>query len=283
MNPSSMDDGSEPDPTGVRDLLRGLPDPGGMPAGLEARIDAALRAEQSQRARSASAQPPNQLECMAPVADLAQHRRRRVHPLLVAAASVVAFAGIGGLVVSQVLGSDYDVTALYGNSAADESAPQVVPNASNDGEFGGSEAAADSAPDEADSAPNAAGSGPFLDASANDGAGTIPYGTETTVTIESETFVEGISEMLPITDFFILSPGAYPTQDDRLNCVTATGEDFSSGEWQLIYTPIDGTDAVIVVRDQGDGVSQAWGISDQCLQGDSTPEVLVERTALNDL
>lgn len=40
--------GDEPDPTGVRELLSGLPDPGPMPDDVAARISARLRAEQEQ-------------------------------------------------------------------------------------------------------------------------------------------------------------------------------------------------------------------------------------------
>ncbi|UJH70049.1 hypothetical protein [Ornithinimicrobium sp. INDO-MA30-4] len=255
MNPSTGGDGSEPDPTGVRDLLRALPDPGAMPAGLEARIDAALRAEQAQRSRQVPVAPPANLECMAPVADLAEHRRRRVHPLLVAAASVAAFAGIGGLVVSQVLGSNYDVTALYGNSAAEDSGPQVVPNASDEGNFADNDAAGgDAAAEGAESA------APALDPEANNGLGTIQY-ADSSVTIEEDTFAEDVSAMLPVADYFVLSPRNYPTQTDRLGCIDATGEELASGEWSLVYTTFDANAAVVVVRDQGEGVSQAWAIS----------------------
>lgn len=278
MNPSTSGDGSEPDPTGVRDLLRALPDPGAMPAGLEARIDAALRAEQAQRSRQVPVAPPANLECMAPVADLAEHRRRRVHPLLVAAASVAAFAGIGGLVVSQVLGSNYDVTALYGNSAAEDSGPQVVPNASDEGNFADNDAAGgDAAAEGAESA------APALDPEANNGLGTIQYGADSGVTIEEDTFAEDVSAMLPVADYFVLSPRNYPTQTDRLGCIDATGEELASGEWSLVYTTFDANAAVVVVRDQGEGVSQAWAISEQCLQGETNPEIFVDRTALNDL
>ncbi|MBW8173028.1 hypothetical protein K0651_08210 [Ornithinimicrobium sp. Arc0846-15] len=278
MNPSTSGDGSEPDPTGVRDLLRALPGPGAMPAGLEARIDAALRAEQAQRSRQVPIAPPANLECMAPVADLAEHRRRRVHPLLVAAASVAAFAGIGGLVVSQVLGSEYDVTALYGNSAAEDSGPQVVPNASDEGKFGDSEAAA---PDAA--AEGAQSAAPALDPNANDGLGTITYGVESSVTVEADTFAQDVSEMLPVADYFVVGSRNYPTQTDRLGCVAATGEELASGEWALVYTTVDANAAVVVVRDQGEGISQAWAISEQCLQGETNPVTFVDRTSLNDL
>jgi hypothetical protein len=45
--------GPEHDPTGIRDLLSALPDPGPMPADLVARINASIAAEQSARAQSA--------------------------------------------------------------------------------------------------------------------------------------------------------------------------------------------------------------------------------------
>lgn len=48
--PSFDDDAFENDPTGIRDLLRSLPDPGPMPQDISARITAALSAEQQARA-----------------------------------------------------------------------------------------------------------------------------------------------------------------------------------------------------------------------------------------
>lgn len=282
MNPSTPDDGTEPDPTGVRELLRGLPNPGDMPAGLEARIGAALRVEQERRAAvqagplaapgavpPPSLQPPADIECMAPVADFSAHRRRRVHPILIAAASVVAFAGLGGLVVSQVLGSDYEATALYGEAAPADNGPEIVPDSqSKDDPSAGSAGAHENAAD------------PVLNPEDNDGAGTITYGLNEDGAVEPTSFVDDVHSLLTRDATFVFGSNASPTQVERLSCVQATGQTFGSGDWGLIYTEMSGEEAVVVVRTQVDGAQQAWGMSDTCLTGDAAAELLVERTSL---
>ena len=50
-------DDLEPDPTGIRALLSGLPDPGPMPAALVDRINATIAAEQSSRSQGAVVVP----------------------------------------------------------------------------------------------------------------------------------------------------------------------------------------------------------------------------------
>lgn len=67
-------DRDEVDPTGIRDLLAGLPDPGPMPEHLVRRIEARLEVEQAARHQS----PPHSLGRQADrVVDLATERSRR--------------------------------------------------------------------------------------------------------------------------------------------------------------------------------------------------------------
>lgn len=77
--PPPTDPTDEQDPTGIRALLAGLPDPGPMPASLVDRINASIAAEQSDRQGSAVVVP------LAP-------RRRHWQRAWLAAAAVAAVA-----------------------------------------------------------------------------------------------------------------------------------------------------------------------------------------------
>ena len=83
----------EHDPTGMRDLLSRLPDPGPMPADLVARISAALAAEADvvRPVPSASATPGETDGSVVPI----RRRSSRLRHLGIAAAVVVA-VGLGG-------------------------------------------------------------------------------------------------------------------------------------------------------------------------------------------
>lgn len=123
----------EHDPTGMRALLAGLPDPGPMPPDLVARITAALAAEVD-----AGAGPPASVP--APPSDAGSHgatvvplRRRRVRLRhLGVAAAVVAAVGLGGVLLSTTPNS---LTASIGaaggsadSAASAGKAESAVPN-----------------------------------------------------------------------------------------------------------------------------------------------------------
>ncbi|GAA5159879.1 hypothetical protein [Ornithinimicrobium tianjinense] len=112
------DDGDEVDPTGVRQLLRSLPDPGPLPEHLALRIEAALRQEQARR--SASAVPlrrgPEPLRgADTGVVDLASERARR-RPLRTV--SLVAGAAAGLLVAAVAVGNLLDSGVVGGADSA---------------------------------------------------------------------------------------------------------------------------------------------------------------------
>lgn len=99
-DPRSVDD----DPTGMRALLRGLPDPGPMPDELVARIQASLATESR----------PEQ----SPVVDLAHYRSQRAAgkgPWIAAAAAVLAVGG-GGLLLSG--GGPGSLIAAFGDGGS---------------------------------------------------------------------------------------------------------------------------------------------------------------------
>lgn len=110
----------EPDPTGVRDLLAGLRDPGPMPDELAERIRRRLADEQHERTGSRAATP------------LHPRRRTRWVPVLAAAAALVVGGGLAW-------------TTLRPLTGADDSAGSVAESGGSAGEAG-DEAADDAAP-----------------------------------------------------------------------------------------------------------------------------------------
>ncbi len=96
FHPDSVED----DPTGMRDLLSSLPDPGPMPEDLVARITASLASEQARPALDELA------------------RRRRPHRILVAAAAAAVVVVGGGLLLrSGVPGSVLASVTSNGSTA----------------------------------------------------------------------------------------------------------------------------------------------------------------------
>ena len=138
----------EHDPTGMRALLAGLPEPGPMPDDLVARITAALAAEADAGATGTA--PPSPLSAAAaadatpdvpgpersPTAGatvVPLHRRRvRLRHLGVAAA-VVGAVGLGGLVLST---TPNDLTASIGGASGADSAQDAESAAAHPGRRG---------------------------------------------------------------------------------------------------------------------------------------------------
>lgn len=121
MSTRHDDDPAEHDPTGIRQLLAALPDPGPMPPDLVARISSAL-AEEARAAGTATpgqAGPPTGSDDARPARVVPLRRRSRWH-LLGAAAAVAGVVGFGGLVVSQLSGgleASLGVTSGAGDEA----------------------------------------------------------------------------------------------------------------------------------------------------------------------
>jgi hypothetical protein len=105
----------ETDPTGVRALLSGLPDPGPMPADLVDRINASIAAEQSARAGTAGTAGSTTDGTVVP---LSSRRRSWQRAGLVAAAAAVVAVGVP-IVMS---GTGHDVVTAFNGSGADSGA-----------------------------------------------------------------------------------------------------------------------------------------------------------------
>lgn len=95
----------EPDPTGIRDLLSSLPDPGPMPADLVDRINASIAREEAGRSGRSVVVPL---------------RRRSMWPRVAVAAAAVAVIGVG--VPALLGGGGNPVTTAFSELAQDDSA-----------------------------------------------------------------------------------------------------------------------------------------------------------------
>lgn len=174
-------DPDELDPTGVRELLAGLPDPGPMPADLVRRIEARLEVERAHR--DGAAGTPGLSDHADRVVDLAAERSRRRPARTLA---LVGAAAAGLVVTTATLGQwlgatgtpDSGVAARYpappsvsssfaGGSREDAVADEAVPDEAAAGtaqsgagaEAGAADAAADAADDAADAGDSAPAAG----------------------------------------------------------------------------------------------------------------------------
>ena len=157
----------EDDPTGIRDLLRTLPDPGPMPVDLVERISARLSEEQEHRAERGAGAGGS-----APVVDLSEQRSRRRPGRTLAYLGVAA----AGLLVATVAVGELAGDGLLGGTAGMDSAAQVSTHSRGAADGGSQDdvMAADAGADVGDAA---AGAGAPEDADAADedtaaGAGT---------------------------------------------------------------------------------------------------------------
>ncbi|MFX0539002.1 hypothetical protein ACQBAT_15785 [Ornithinimicrobium sp. Y1847] len=157
-SPHPEDEDHEVDHTGIRELLRSLPDPGPMPDDLVARIEARLAVEQAHRAHnSAPATPAHRMVAGDRVVDLAAERGRR-RP---ARTMTILGAAAGGLLVTTIAmsqlgggsgpGNDTAAYAPPGSTesrAGEHSSDDAAGGAAQDGESGaedGQAGAADAA------------------------------------------------------------------------------------------------------------------------------------------
>lgn len=109
----------DPDPTGVRAILAGLPDPGPMPSDLVRRISATLAAEHARAHRDDRGHPlgdtaPRPVTVTA-LDDVRERRRRGRLPVIAIAASVVVLAGV---VIMGMLASTLGVGTRAGTDTA---------------------------------------------------------------------------------------------------------------------------------------------------------------------
>ncbi|XVX20285.1 hypothetical protein ACQP1U_18750 [Actinomycetota bacterium] len=109
-------DDFDADPTGMRDLLRSLPDPGPMPDDLVARITAALH-DESARTASALDEPDHHEPPYGVVTPIAPRRMPLWQRLGAAAATVLVLGGGGALVLGNLRGGSDNVASSVVDSS----------------------------------------------------------------------------------------------------------------------------------------------------------------------
>lgn len=130
--PDPRHDGAvDADPTGVRALLQGLPDPGPMPTDLVARIESLLAAEQEQRQVGMPVPDTPVTTTSTPVVDLTAERNRR-RPGRTLAWLGAAAAGL--MVTTVALSQIFDGSSISGGTAAYAPASSATRDAAQGGQ-----------------------------------------------------------------------------------------------------------------------------------------------------
>ncbi|MGB5952408.1 MAG: hypothetical protein WBG57_07855 [Ornithinimicrobium sp.] len=287
MNPAHHDsapDDFDADPTGMRDVLASLPDPGPMPDSVTARIEQSLtdeRAESSQQTWGGAAG----------VADLAAQRsRRRPAQWMMAAAAVVAVGVIGTVVFDQVLGSNSgsgDAAAQYAPTQADAEGNEASAESQADAEGdAGSDSDADSLPGEENLAESfedrvaqdgvaqdrAEGEAADADGGGSDVAASAGEARSFFGEVDDERFATGALVLLQTqvppselpADFAGSADRELLRADDAERCVQAIGEDPDEGDWAAVPGSIEGSQ-VVVVADFTPQRSRGWAVEPDCI------------------
>ncbi|MDO5502110.1 MAG: hypothetical protein Q4G67_02940 [Actinomycetia bacterium] len=211
--PGSPDD--DVDPTGVRAILAGLPDPGPMPADLIERINASLATEQSERAGAAARagrtdraglEHPGVKQSVASGASVssleaARQRRGRMLSRLPIVAVAASGAVIAGVVAINLLSGGDEMTS------ADAHLPTTT--ISNDAEISSNDPAAGSAADDFAAEESATGDS-TAEAPAADTArsGTDSPDDDRAATETTDATGEVAAEMAPTRPGLVLTSGA---------------------------------------------------------------------------
>lgn len=195
--PEPVDRGPEElDPTGIRDLLAALPDPGPMPDDLVARIEARLEEEQAARVQAPPPAPDRPAASVVPLS-AGRDRRRPGRTLLwlgAAAAGVVVTAAVVPQLLDGIGTNGADTAAYYPTRGGETgSAADLDMGASEDDAGPQDDAAGDDADTHAD--------GPAPKSSQEDAEGAEGAG-------EDETTADGGPAMplLPLDGELVLLP-----------------------------------------------------------------------------
>ncbi len=255
----------EHDPTGMRELLGSLPDPGPMPDHLVARITAALQQESRARAGGSGNgdvapvsgwPPPPAPEALTAAsglagpgdagdADVVPLRRRRAWVLGAAAAAVVVL-GLGGIVVDRL--SEGGLVASLGVSQSGDDA-------------GVAESAA-------------GGAAPESAAVAEDAAlGVVVVATGTDYTATSLGGLAAVLPTTPGTDAGTAlrddtgASGGLAAPSAARSCADGLG--IAPAEAVTVdLSTFDGHDAAVVVATAADGTARAWAVERSCTATD---------------
>ena len=233
----------EHDPTGMRALLAGLPDPGPMPDELVSRITAALAAE---------------ADAGAHVVPLPRRSSRLRH--LGVAAAVVAAVGLG----------TYGFAALQGNGLASVDAVAGLGDDSGAGTSGGS--MAESGDDSEERQSDAARAVPVAPAPGSGGVVVVMSGTEYTeegLAASARSVTE--ADLAPLDDLAAEAPtiGPIGTPLGARSCADALGIPASAG-LLVDLAEVDGRPSAVVVAFEASGRT-AYVVDRSCTMGTTGP------------
>lgn len=250
----------EHDPTGMRELLASLPDPGPMPEDLVARITAALAEESRAAHGSLSSQAARVVDAPLAAADAGsvvplRPRRPMLRHFGVAAAVVTAI-GLGGAALgawpSSLTGP---IAALSGSSSADS-------------EAGAAPAAGTDAADKGFGTEQGAGAGDLSAAARVDGVTVVMSGvdhaSDALGAAAAALLSASYSTATPLT---AESPGIGPiaTEIGARTCADALGISPEAGIL-VDVSNVDGAPAAVLIA-TADGTRTAYAVSRSCTTG----------------
>lgn len=267
---ASQDPGDDVDPTGVRELLRSLPDPGPMPEDVVRRIETRLAVELAHR-DGPSFPDPGGDEHPAGTIDLAAARARRrpgrsLGVLAAAAAGVlVATVGFGELADSGVLGGTG--TAAYAPSGASADA--------------GSDAAGDDAGSRADDRGAEGGAEGGAQGGSDGAADTAaaPLGQGGGAAVGSVEVLPHLGEVhaADLAQLELPTTGAQEAAEADLTAAQAEScwsAHRAADTWATHYAApatSDGRRTVVLVGLHEDGSGRAWLMPGRCVEDPSVP------------
>ncbi len=275
--PQGIPTGShDADPTGMRDVLSSLPEPGPMPDDLADRICASLERERGLR----GAQQP--WDSQSRVHDLDRERaHRRPQQWILAAAAVLAVGVIGTVVFDQVLNSQGSADSAAANvptpqreeSGGDSADAQVEEGGAADSDAGAF--ADDVDPDRANAESDAQGGDDSAD---SDLSAADSLAQDALQGVDDDVFALGARSLLDVasgqsaedsSDLALALPldlsDVQPLDEDELeNCIAAAGMQPAERTWVGAPTAISGEDVVIVGSTGPDEPQQAWALDQTC-------------------
>lgn len=260
----------EVDPTGIRDLLRSLPEPGPMPDELVRRIETRLAVELAHR------QPaPYGEHAEAPhggrVVDLSSERTRRRpgRPVLILGAAAAGLL-VATLAMSDLLGSGVvggADTAAYapasgseGGSDSDDTAGGAADEEAGEGAQDRGAAGGDTASAEDDSGGGAAGGAP-------EAAGDGVVGAEVVVlphlgVLDVTLLEERVGDLVAAPNPMEASPNLSAAQ--AKSCWTSVPDADSWTDRYAATATVGAEAAVVLWARQGDGDAHAWVLPAEC-------------------
>lgn len=250
----------ELDPTGVRDMLANLPDPGPMPADLVARISQSLLLEQERRA-----EPAGEAVSASPISLDAERQRRRPGRTVLWLGGAAAVAMVATVSVNQLFddGSDSGVSAQApardaSEAGGDAGAPAAdAPGSADDADDAGDVAA----PTEVDSLAEAEDGVASPQSEGEAAAGAEVLGLSGTLSLSSTDVAAQVQEWLSAEP----APGAISWTTAQVNdCIDQQNLDTSRAGQVLVANATWSADPAMVLVARADVGGTAWVLTPDC-------------------